>query len=185
MLKRANEKFIIKDYKSSVALADKVLILDPNNYLALITRANSLASLNYYLDAIDDYEKAISIDNSDANTYGLLGLTYKKIGEFDKGQENLKKSIGLGWKLYESAYNMDNSLSEDYKLFVIEKAKKSDYFRKRNPSDFDVYISGTDKTELRSAAEDGLRSLESALSLDPDNIEIKQLYTIFKNQFCK
>ena len=110
--KKASEKFLVKDANSCVIISDLVLTLDPNNSRALENRAIALEYLNYNLDAIKDYEKYIEIDGTDPNLYGLLGLTYRKIGEIEKGQEFLLKSINMGFSLYEMNYNMLESCHE-------------------------------------------------------------------------
>jgi len=136
LLRRANEKIITKDFKGAVAITDKVLLLQPNNYDALVCRANSLEALNFNLDAIEDYEKAISIDSSDGNTLGLLGLTYRKIGDIENSQKYLKLSVDKGMKLYEMNYNMFVTASDTMKQAYAQRGNIPENHKRRNPNDF-------------------------------------------------
>ncbi|MDP1727970.1 MAG: hypothetical protein Q8M15_14390 [Bacteroidota bacterium] len=176
LLKRANEKGIIKDFKSAVAITDKIILLYPSNYDALVIRANSLGALNFNLEAIDDYEKALSIDNSDPNIIGLLGLTYHIVGEFEKGQEKLKLSIQMGYKLYEMNYNMKLKMPDSVKSMLVERSKKPENLVRRNPSDFVDNLSETDHIEFKRALKNHLPTLQHSLSLDPNNTKLKELY---------
>lgn len=136
LLKKSFEKLFNKDYLSAIAMTDKILFKQPNNYRALTCRASSLEALNFNLDAIEDYEKALQIDKSDANIYGLLGLTYIKIGDMDSGQKNLKISIQMGLKLYEMHYNLLLASSDELKQAMIKRAKVPENLLKRNPNEF-------------------------------------------------
>ncbi|NUQ25985.1 MAG: tetratricopeptide repeat protein [Saprospiraceae bacterium] len=182
LLKRANEKQLLKDYKSAVAIADKILIIEPDNYKALTCRASSLEALNFNLEAIDDYEKALQIDNSDANIYGLLGLTYIKIGDNESAQKNLKISIQKGLKFYEIFYDMLLSDSGRTKQAIVNSAKVRGNLQKRNPNDFIDDLSPVDKNEFKEALKNQIHQLEGAISLDPDNTELKELYEFAKRQ---
>jgi tetratricopeptide (TPR) repeat protein len=172
---------ITKEYKSAVAIVDKVLLVYPLHYDALIIRANCSEWLNYNLDAIEDYEKALSIDNSDANIYGLLGLVYKKIGELDIGQEKLKISIQKnGLTSYEMSYNMLLKASDELRQVLIERAKKPDNLLRRNPNDFVDDLTEADKMEFLSAIKNNLPILERELLVNPNNTELRKLYEFAK-----
>jgi tetratricopeptide (TPR) repeat protein len=182
LLRRASEKFIIKDYQSAIAIADKILTIQPDNYNALTCRASSLEALNFNLDAIDDYEKALQIDQSEANIYGLLGLTYRKIGDIDSGLKNLEISIQKGLKSYALIYNMLLSDSDELKQAMIKRAKVPKNLQRRNPNDFVDNLTSVDKNEIKEALKSQIHHLEGALSLDPDNTELKELYELAKRQ---
>lgn len=182
LLRRANEKSITKDFKSAVAITDKVLLLQPDNYDALVCRATGLEALNFNLDAIDDYERALKIDNSDANTYGLLGLTYRKIGDIENGQKCLKVSVEKGMKLYEMNYNILLDASDIMKQVFSERGSVPENLLRRNPNEFVDNLSHVDKEEFRKAVKNNLHSLETAIALDPDNKYLKDLYEFAKKQ---
>jgi tetratricopeptide (TPR) repeat protein len=180
LLKRANEKGITNDFRGAVAITDKVLLLQPDNYMALVCRANSLEALNFNLDAIDDYEMALSIDNSDGNIYGLLGLTYNKIGDIENGLRCLKLSIDKGIKQYEMNYNIIQNAPDVMKQAVAKRGNSPEKHLRRNPDDFFDNLSQVDKDELKQAIKDSLHRLEASLAKDPENMVLKNLHEFAK-----
>ena len=128
---KLKDKFDIKDYNSALAIADNILEFNPNNYSALNFRAMSLENLNYNLDAIDDYENLLKIDNSVGNIYGLLGLTYRKIGDLNNSFKNLEIAIEKGQKQYEMTYNLIQTCNDDLKLRMIENGNKPENLKRR------------------------------------------------------
>jgi tetratricopeptide (TPR) repeat protein len=181
LLKRAIEKQLLKDYKAAIAIVDKILVLDQNNYEALICRGSSLENLNFNLEAIEDYEKALKINNSDPNIYGLLGLYYIKIGDIENGLRNLKNSVQMGLKFYELSYNIHLSASEPIRQAIIRKAKIPENLLRRNPDDFIINLESIDKNEFAVALKNQIHYLEEAMSLYPDDAKLKKLHAFAKS----
>ncbi|MEZ4721288.1 MAG: hypothetical protein R2813_05355 [Flavobacteriales bacterium] len=182
LLKKANEKLLVKDYHGCVAVADLILSITPEFAPALITRANGLSALNFNLDAIDDFEKALSLGDSDAVTVGLLGFSYKKIGEIEKGQQLLKRSIDMGFKGYEMAYNLQESVSDDVTKILVEKARQPENLKRRIDDDIIGDFSEVDRDELNNLIGQGLTQISWLISQDPDNNELKSLLRNLKEQ---
>lgn len=181
LMLRANKNLIVKDFETAVAICDKVLLIEPNNYSALVCRANSLEALNFNLDAIDDFKKAISIDNSDGNILGMLGLTYRKIGDLENGQKYLKASLDTGYKVYEMNYIMMSKVSEGTKKILMTQGSAPENLKRRNLEDFTDKLSEVDKNEFKKAVQNNLRSLEDSIALDPENKHLRELYDYAKS----
>lgn len=180
MITRAYEKLTVNDYRSAVAIYDKLLDLNPSLASDLAMRAQCLERLNFNLDAIDDYEKAISIDDSDGNLFGLLGLLYLKIGNIDKSEIFLKKSINKGWKMYETNLKMLSFLSTDYlRQGLIEKCNKPENLTRRNKKDFEDDLSEIDRKDYNKNLIKTIEGIKRGLALDPDNVILKELYNNF------
>jgi tetratricopeptide (TPR) repeat protein len=173
--KKASEKFLVKDADSCVIISDLVLTLDPNNSGALENRAIALEYLNYNLDAIKDFEKYIEIDGTDPNLYGLLGLTYRKIGEIEKGQEYLLKSIKMGFNLYEMPYNMLENCHEMVKKKMSEKGKIAENLKTRSAKDINGKFSEVDKEELLDYTKTALNRMKenNILNKNPELTELE------------
>lgn len=180
LIRRANEKQIIKEFESAIAICDKVLLLEPNNYDALVCRANCLEALNFNLDAIEDYKKAIDIDDTDGNILGLLGLTYRKIGDLENGQKYLKASLDTGYKVYEMNYIMMSKVSEETKKILMTQGSAPENLNRRNPEDFTDNLTEVDKDEFKKAVQNNIRSLEDSIALDPENKHLRELYDYAK-----
>ncbi len=130
---KADKEFLNKDYSTAMRICDEILIIKPDYYNALVTRAMSLENLGYNLDAIDDYEMAISI-NVDYNNYGLLGLCYYRIGEIQKAILKLELAVKNGFNIYEPVYDNLVLIIEDKETiqFIKNEVAKSDKLKRRN-----------------------------------------------------
>jgi hypothetical protein len=178
--KSLSEKFLAKEYRNCIAIADKILTIDPKNYKGLTARASSLANLNYHLDAIEDYQAALEIQNKDGNIHGLLGLTYRKVGEIEKSNYHLKRAIELGSKMYEMPYQLFLKLNDESVNLMIEKGKNSENQVRRNKADFEDRLSEADKEEYQKGLESANSALKASLEIDPDNKELQRLSEIIK-----
>lgn len=155
-------------------------MVEPNNYKALLLRGNSLEALNFNLDAIDDYLKALSIKNIDSNIYGLLGLVYLKIGDTSNAEFYLKLSTEKGGRRYEIFYNHLKSAPEMAKEYMKKKGAKIDNYKRCNHSDFVDDLSEVDENEYKKALRDGLDHLMTDIMLNPENDHFKDVYNTVK-----
>ena len=178
---KATEKFITKDYESCVIISDLILTIDPYNSKALVNRAMALECLNFNLDAINDYEKYMEIDGTDPNVYGLLGLTYRKIGEIEIGQEYLLKSINMGYSFYKMQYEILENSHILLKKKIKEKSKNPELLKKRNPNDIKGNFSEVNNEELLKAFENGLELLRNNKDLNK-HINLKEIENKIKNR---
>lgn len=177
---RAFEKYTVTDYRSAIAIYDKILDLNPLLTDDLAMRAQCLERLNYNLDAIDDYELAISINDSDGNWFGLLGLVYLKIGNLDKAELFLKISVQKGWKMYEPNLKMIRSLSNDnIRQEMSESITKPEKLTRRNKNDFEDDLSEIDRIEYNANLIKSIQGVNRGLALDPENAVLKELHNNF------
>ena len=65
-----------EDFKEAISCYTSVIVLDPNNKLALIRRAKIYKKQKDFVDAIKDFKRVIEIDPNYHVAYSLLGLTY-------------------------------------------------------------------------------------------------------------
>ena len=91
------------DYDIMLRDYDQVIRLRPDFSYALYNKANILCAQKEWHDAINNYTKAIAIDEDFAEAYFNRGLTYVYIGETEKGLADLSKAGELG--IYQ-AYNL-------------------------------------------------------------------------------
>lgn len=173
---RANEKMIIGDYKCGVAIADKLLLMDPKNDSAYTVRATCLEALNFNLDAIEDYEEALKIDNSNANNYGLLGLTYNKIGDMEKAKKNLKVAVDKGYSNYQMMYTVLMNVSDLAKERMIARNSIPENLQRRRINCYEDDLSEVDRNLLNETVRSNLSLLETQIRENPNNQDLKQLY---------
>lgn len=134
----AYSEYESKNYQEAIELYDKILDLNSKSYNALTMRAQCLEILNYNLDAIDDYNNALSIENSDGNIFGLLGLLYIKIGEFKKGLSNLQTATNLGEEMYQSNLDMFQTFSDGMIESMTKMTKTPENLKRRDKRNFSL-----------------------------------------------
>jgi tetratricopeptide (TPR) repeat protein len=180
---RANEKMMLGEHKSGVAILDKILIIDPKNHSALIIRAICLSSLNFNLDAIDDYELAIKINKSNGNNFGLLGLVYNKIGNLEMAKKNLEIAVDKGFLNYEMMYNMILDLSVDMEKRIIARNQIPENLNRREPNCFEDDLSEVDRDLLDQTVRNNLPLLAKQVKQNPNNKELVEHYEYAKSKY--
>lgn len=181
--KEAINRFMSKQYESVVALTDKIILLDHSNYNALNMRASSLENLGYYMDAIDDYNKAIELKPNDANMIGLCGLCYNSIGELQKSKEYLEKAVNMGMKMYATTLATFSILSEKTLKMMGETRNTPERRKRRTGNEFTVSHEAVDLDTINESLRGYYNSMKNALTVDPENKEIKLLVDHYKNYF--
>ena len=175
-IKEAKGRLLLEEYNVVIAITDQILETQPKNHEALLLRALSLEAINYNLESIEDFELANSIKEIDANNTGLLGLTYKKIGEFEKGQEYLMQSIEKGSNTYEASYNANKRASPLAIEIYKSKTKIPENLLRRNKTEFVRYLKESDKTNLIEGIKKHMHNLETGIKTYPDEAEWPHLH---------
>jgi len=86
--------FAGKNWKQVIQLSDEILSVDPGNLTALANRAGALAETGQLTRALDDCNKAISIDNDYALAHHNKGYIYELMGQVDKAIMEYQFSCG-------------------------------------------------------------------------------------------
>ena len=86
--------FSQKNWKNVIQLSDEILSYDPNNLTALANRAGALAETGQLTRALDDCNKAISVDPNYALAHHNRGYIYELMGQTDKAVAEYKFSCG-------------------------------------------------------------------------------------------
>lgn len=180
-IKQAKERFLIEDYNVVIAITDQILGTQPKNQEALLLRALSLEAINYNLESIEDLELLNTIKEIDANNTAILGLTYKKIGEFERGQEYLKKSIEKGSYTYEAIYNANNRASPLAIELYKSKTRVPENLLRRKKSEFIKYLKEAEKNDLIEGIRKHIHNLELGIKSYPTDEMYSQLYVQSKN----
>jgi tetratricopeptide (TPR) repeat protein len=71
------------------------LELDPNNPELLIDRAQALAAVGGYWEAVDDLDRAIARDPSRSDAYAFRAAAYRYIGSLELAADNIARALAL------------------------------------------------------------------------------------------
>jgi tetratricopeptide (TPR) repeat protein len=83
------------DYNQALSLFNLVLMAEPNNVRALISKGNLFDLQGNFSEAIRQYDQAIGIDNGNAEAWYNKGVTLKKSGNIEDGTRHIQKGISL------------------------------------------------------------------------------------------
>jgi len=86
--------FSQKNWNNVIKLSDEILSYDPNNLTALANRAGALAESGQLTRALDDCNKALSIDGNYALAHHNKGYVYELMGQVDKAISEYQFSCG-------------------------------------------------------------------------------------------
>ena len=107
---------------------EQVLQSDQNNFNALVNYANVLKDLNQNAEAIDYYNKALTINNRNQFVQINLASSYQMIGDFEKSKKilrNIHKEFPQNVnadKLYSSIHKYDDDQTHQQEM--LEKLNK-------------------------------------------------------------
>ena len=93
-----------KEHTKAILYFDMVLQKQPNHFLALISKGNSLNWLGRYDEAIEIFNKVIELDSNNEFAYAELGLVYYNIGDDDLSKEYFNKALSLNNETYTCPY---------------------------------------------------------------------------------
>jgi tetratricopeptide (TPR) repeat protein len=78
-----------------LVLLQEVLAKKPQDQELLYNIADAYYNLHKYDDAINYWDKILAIDKQNANSLYMIGLSYQKKGEKEKGQQLCDKAIQM------------------------------------------------------------------------------------------
>ncbi len=100
------------------ALLDKMLVADPNNFIALACKGQSLFYKRNYNDAITALKKAADIQPKNAFSFYLLGACYQNRASEAKSMNIMKSLLAEAIKYYDKCKEIDpNQQSVKWGLF--------------------------------------------------------------------
>jgi tetratricopeptide (TPR) repeat protein len=134
---------------------------------ALDARGDVLRQEKNYLDAIDYYEAALK-KKSDAVIYNKIGMTYLSMGNLDKAQSSIEKSIKMDKKYAEAINNLGVTFYLKKKYRQAEKNYKK-ALAIRDAASFHSNL-GTVYVEQKQY-EKGMTEYAKAYQMDPDVFE--------------
>jgi len=92
LVARSYTAFAKKNWKQVIKYSDEILSYDPNNLTALANRGGALAESGELTKALDDCNKALSIDSEYALAHHNKGYVYELMGQTDKAEKEYQFS---------------------------------------------------------------------------------------------
>jgi tetratricopeptide (TPR) repeat protein len=132
ILRSAMQKYESQDLTGALAEFDELIKLKPDVAIGYASRGNVRDDLGNPQGALEDYNKALSLDRQDYSTYFNRGITYARLEKYLEAIADLKTTIRL----------------------------KADYASAHRNLGMIKYISATTKAEKESGIADVRKSAE-------------------------
>lgn len=116
---RAHALWDVKDYEKAMQGIEKVLLLDKTHPDANYLKGRILARTGKHKEALPWYDKALYLQPQlkIAEVYGYRGVAYYSIGDYQKAEEDLQKSL-------------DGGMNRDEITFAMTEVQRKKYFKK-------------------------------------------------------
>lgn len=75
------------DFEAQIARFKKVIDLDPNDVLGYFSLGNAYLDSGRKREAVDTFEKAVSVDPKHSSSYLGLGMALESLGDFEKAKK--------------------------------------------------------------------------------------------------
>lgn len=141
---------------------------DPSSFDAQKDYAVALYATGDTEEAKNRYERALRINNKDANTYNNLGNSYRDLGNYTAAVDAYKKAIAANPKLINPYSNMAN-----IQIYSLNKVDDGvDTYRqalKALPNNVELQVLLALAYEKKGDIPSAKQTLKSAQAANPDN----------------
>lgn len=87
--------FLDEEFDKSIEILTRVLEMDPDKPLAVITRGTAFFKQEKYQEALTDFDRAIELDPHHAGAFHKRALVLEKLGNYEDAILGLDKAIEL------------------------------------------------------------------------------------------
>ena len=157
--------------KDALEAFDFTIAINDENTLAIFNKANILADMDKYKEALIEYLNYTKIEYESVDGIIAVAFCYERLGKYDLAEEYYRKAIveepdfAEGWNgLAGIAYEKDNF---EESIFYLKKAIKLD---PDNP-EYQVFLAQV--LDLIGEAGGSYNAYKKALEIDPENNDYK------------
>lgn len=93
LLHRARASTMAADHQAALDDANRILQTDPDETLALLCRASSLAQLGRFAEAVPDIERAVELQPDSTYAIGLWAMITDKSGRLNGAMKRLRQQV--------------------------------------------------------------------------------------------
>lgn len=137
------------NYQQQIKMLQDVVSKEPGNRNAWVQLGHNYFDSDQPMLAVDAYDKALAINDNDANILTDQGVMFRRLGWFDRAVENFKKANRFSPNHQQSLYNL--GIVYRYDLQDIPKAIDAwEKFLALNPSGSGAEQVRADLEQLKS-----------------------------------
>ena len=143
MHKKADEHFMIGEYKQAIEIYDEILDISPTSKKSALMKGIALSNLERHKSSILEFYKVNQQDSQNITALIGLGAGFGNLGEY-------KQALTY----FEQAYELqpENHIVENYYNFATKTVKKYPYNEVKKPQVFTLNIPETIPTWIKNTA---------------------------------
>src|ERR1700745_51194 len=135
---------------------------------------------NKFREAAIQYSNAILVDPRFADAHYHLALTYLRLGEVNRGYQELQRTIEIQPDNYPARVDIANMLIAA--KFLKEAQEQLDILTAKQPNNPDVHVAIANFKARQENLPGALQEMQKAIALDPNRSEIYLNYAIMQMQ---
>ena len=143
LYKKANDHFMLGEYRQAVEVYDEILEISPENKKTLLMKGIALSNLDRHKSSILEFYNVHQQDSQDATALIGLGVGFGNFGEY-------KQALTY----FEQAYEIlpENHIVQNYYEFATKTVKKYPYNEVEKPQVFTLNIPQTVPAWIKNTA---------------------------------
>ncbi len=107
----------VVNYQQKISMLEDIVTKEPGNRNAWVQLGHNYFDSDQPMKAIDAYQKALELDDKDADILTDQGVMFRRVGWYDKAIANFKKASELVPSHQQSLYNLGIVYRYDLKDF--------------------------------------------------------------------
>jgi cytochrome c-type biogenesis protein CcmH/NrfG len=107
----------VVNYQQKISMLEEIVTKEPGNRNAWVQLGHNYFDSDQPMKAIDAYQKALDLDDKDADILTDQGVMFRRVGWYDKAIANFKKASELVPNHQQSLYNLGIVYRYDLKDF--------------------------------------------------------------------
>jgi tetratricopeptide (TPR) repeat protein len=152
---------------------------NPQEAQAFVGAANTKIQKNDYSGAIEDYSKAISLEDNNAKSYLSRGSLYHRTRDLGKAESDFDRAISLNSNMAE-AYNNRSHVRFDQGKYD-DALKDAEQAIALNPSLAEAYLNRGNVRFVRKSLTEAEQDFKRAIELKPNAITLARAYNNLGN----
>jgi tetratricopeptide (TPR) repeat protein len=171
LLKLGKQQYLNEKYSDAMISYNKAYKLSPKSYEAIMGLADSRHKLDLFMPAIELYNEAETVNNTDPNLFSSRGIAYIFIQKYKKALKDFDQALELNPEIKRVFYYKGYANNElgRYKQSIEDYSNEIE----QNPEYGAAYYNrGAAKAQLKSY-EAGMQDFELAVKKDPGLKDVK------------
>jgi tetratricopeptide (TPR) repeat protein len=176
-VRAGNLLLLAHSWEDANSRADKAIALDSKSAEALVLKANSLAGLQKFDDALDQYQEALVLNPGSEQIYASIGVIQAEQGQLKEAEATFRKAVDLSPKAVTARMALANFLWASQRVVEAEAEFKAALVLDPSNLNANRALGGFYMSNGRGAeAEPYFKAIAAAASTDTAQLALADYY---------